>query len=105
MLYLTSYIDSFSPVTSEALAAGVIVIATAHGSNAEFIRHGWNGWLVPAGADSNPDLDSAETLLRAYLAAPSAYEDMRRRAADSVPSWDEQARAWERVWSRSKHAE
>src|SRR5262249_14003095 len=99
MLYLTRIIDGFSLATAEALSAGVVVIATDHGSNAEFIRHGWNGLLVSANNDHQPDLSQGEDLLRKYLACPEQYMDMRRRAAASVPSWDEQAARWERAWS------
>jgi glycosyltransferase involved in cell wall biosynthesis len=98
MLYITTWRDGFSLATAEALAGGVIVIATDHGANAEFIRHGWNGFLVSVNERHEPDLDQAERLLRHYLARPGALEDMRKRAADSVPSWDEQAAQWERAW-------
>lgn len=105
MLYVTTWIDGFSLATAEALKGGVIVIATAHGSNAEFIRHGWNGFLVASGVGNQPDLVQAEDLLRHYLASPMTYQDMRERAAASVPSWDEQAKDWERIWTRIRTAE
>jgi len=97
MLYVTSILDSFCPAVSEALSAGVIVIASAHGANAEFIRHGWNGFLVPSNQLA-PDLGRAEHLLRCYLASPERFSAMRLRAIDSVPSWDEQAAQWRQVW-------
>lgn len=98
MLYVTSMVDAFSSATAEALAAGVIVIASAHGSNAEFIRHGWNGFLVPSNASLVPDLAQAEHLLRCYLEDPKQCSAMRLRAIDSVPTWDEQAAQWRNVW-------
>ena len=97
LLYLTEWVDAFSSSTAEALAAGVVVIATAHGSNAELIRHGWNGFLVRADG-GRPDLDQAESLLRSYLAAPEAFDLMRANARASVPSWDEQAAQWRDLW-------
>ena len=97
LLYLTEWIDAFSSSTAEALAAGVVVVATAHGSNAELVRHGWNGFLVRA-RDGRPDLDQAESLLRSYLAAPEAFESVRANASASVPTWDEQAAAWRELW-------
>ncbi len=97
MLYVTDWLDGFSLATAEALAAGVLVIATAHGSNAEFVRHGWNGLLVRA-TDGKPDLGQAEDLLRAYLESPASFDDLRRRAMASVPTWDEQADQWRQVW-------
>lgn len=102
MLYVTSYVDGFSLATAEALAGGVVVIATAHGSNAEFIKHGWNGFLVSSDQNNRPDLAQAEDLLRQYLDSPVSYEDMRRRAAASVPTWDGQAKKWERLWTSAR---
>jgi glycosyltransferase involved in cell wall biosynthesis len=101
MLYVTSILDAFSSATAEALAAGVIVIAAAHGSNAEFIRHGWNGFLVPSNESLVPDLAQAENLLRCYLENPKQFAAMRRRAINSVPTWDEQAAQWRQVWRSS----
>jgi len=98
MLYLTKWVDAFSSSTAEALANGVIVIATAHGSNAEFIRHGWNGFLVSSNQDLEPNLTQAEELLRCILANPSHYSAMRRQAVRSVPTWDEQAAQWQQIW-------
>jgi glycosyltransferase involved in cell wall biosynthesis len=93
MLYLTRYVDSFTPVGSEAAAAGVIVFASDHGAYSEFIRHGWNGFLVSV-RNGEPDLVEAERLVRAYLANLSDYNSMRVRAASSVVTWREQATQW-----------
>jgi glycosyltransferase involved in cell wall biosynthesis len=101
MLYVTSILDAFSSATAEALAAGVIVIASAQGSNAEFIRHGWNGFLVSSNESLVPDLARAEHLLRCYLEHPKHFAAMRQRAIDSVPTWDEQAAQWRQVWRSS----
>jgi len=98
MLYATEWLDGFSLATAEAMAAGVVVIATDHGSNADLIRHGWNGLLMSSGESHKPDLKQAEELLRWYLTNPSAFDDMRERAAGSVQSWDHQAREWTRAW-------
>ena len=65
MPYFTAWLDGFSLATAEAMAAGVVVFATAHGSNAEFVRHGWNGFLIRA-IDGQPDLDQARDLVAAY---------------------------------------
>jgi len=97
LLYLTEWVDGFSLSTAEALAAGVVVIATAHGANAELVRHGWNGFLVRS-ESGRPDLLQAESLARGYLANPSAFEEIRRNAAGSVATWDEQAEEWRRLW-------
>ena len=71
----------------------------AHGSNAEFVRHGWNGFLVRA-ANGKPDLAEGERLLVSYLRDPSSFDAVRDNAMRSVPTWDEQAAEWERVWQR-----
>ncbi|HEY7111782.1 MAG TPA: glycosyltransferase family 4 protein [Thermoanaerobaculia bacterium] len=97
MLYLTEWVDGFSLSTAEALAAGVIVIATAHGANAEFLRHGWNGFLVRSDG-GRPDLLEAQSLVRAYLRDPAAFAGIRANAMASVPTWDEQAEEWRRLW-------
>jgi glycosyltransferase involved in cell wall biosynthesis len=98
MLYLTHYLDGFSLATSEALASGVLVIATALGANAELISHGWNGFLVGA-RDGQPNLDEAKEILGEYFANPSSFDLIRRNATASVPTWDEQAAQWEKLWS------
>ena len=97
LLYLTEWIDGFSLSTAEALAAGVLVIATAHGANADFVRHGWNGFLVGA-PGGRPDLAAAEEIARAYFRDPDGFAEVRANAMASVPTWDEQADAWRRVW-------
>lgn len=99
MPYFTAWLDGFSTATAEAMAGGAIVFATAHGSNAEFIRHGWNGFLVGT-VDGRPNLDEATRLLLHYLRAPEDFEAIRDNARRSVPTWDEQAGEWERLWSR-----
>lgn len=100
-LYLTSWIDGFSLATTEALSAGLIVIATDHGANGELICHGWNGYLVAVDHSSEPNLQEAEYLLRKYLESPLSFNDMRKRAARSVPSWEMQAYQWQRIWQSS----
>jgi glycosyltransferase involved in cell wall biosynthesis len=97
MLYLTEWVDGFSLSTAEAMAAGVVVIATAHGANADFVRHGWNGFLVRSDG-GRPDLAAAESIARSYLRDPKGFEPLRARAMASVPTWDEQAAAWREVW-------
>jgi glycosyltransferase involved in cell wall biosynthesis len=99
MPYFTPWLDGFSTATAEAMAAGVIVFATSHGSNAEFVRHGWNGFLVRA-RNGQPDLDEGERLLKAYLREPDAFASIRANAMRSVPTWDEQAAEWQRAWER-----
>jgi glycosyltransferase involved in cell wall biosynthesis len=98
MLYLTHYLDGFSLATSEALASGVLVIATAQGANAELISHGWNGFLVGI-RDGQPNLDEAKEILGEYFAGPSSFDFIRRNATASVPTWDDQAAQWEKLWT------
>jgi hypothetical protein len=99
MPYFTEWLDGFSTATAEAMAAGVVVFATAHGSNAEFVRHGWNGFLVRA-VDGKPDLGEGERLLAAYLREPAAFAFVRENAMRCVPTWDERAAEWVRTWER-----
>lgn len=104
MPYLTRWVDSFPPSASEAMAAGVIVIATAHGAHGEFLRHGWDGFLVRSGEGNEPDLDEARTLVEAYLSSPDAFEAMRHHAIAAVPSWGEVAAEWVEAWRRPRVA-
>ena len=97
MPYLTEWVDGFSLSTAEALASGVVVIATAHGSNAELIRHGWNGFLVRSDG-GRPDLLEAQAIARAYLRAPEAFAALRVNAMASVPTWEEQADQWRQLF-------
>lgn len=97
MLYLTHYLDGFSLSTAEALASGVLVIATAQGANAELISHGWNGFLVGT-IEGQPNLEEAKEILGEYLLNPSSFDFIRRNATASVPTWDEQAAQWEKLW-------
>lgn len=99
MPYFTAWLDGFSLATAEAMAAGVVVFVTAHGSNAELVRHGWNGYLIRA-VDGQPDLEQAADLLTTYLREPERFEHVRENAMRSIPTWDEQAAEWERAWSR-----
>ncbi|WP_347242808.1 glycosyltransferase [Thermogutta sp.] len=93
MPYFVRWADGYSLATAEAMAAGVIVFASGHGSNAEFVRHGETGVLVPV-RDGVPDLEEAERWLERYLATPGQWLAMRKRASESVPTWQEAARQW-----------
>lgn len=95
--YLSTWVDGFSCATAEAMASGLVVIAAGHGANAEVIRHGWNGFLVPV---RNGELLNAVAydLLSAYFRDPGQFFEVRRRAAISVPTWDEQAKIWTELW-------
>ncbi|MGQ9496411.1 MAG: glycosyltransferase [Thermoanaerobaculaceae bacterium] len=99
LLYLSPVIDGFSSATAEAMAAGLIVFAAAHGSNAELIMHGQNGFLIPLN-QGLPDLDVAERLLGAYLQNPEAWNPLRVNARKHIPSWRSQAILWRQLWRR-----
>lgn len=101
MPYVTGAVDGFTTVGAEAAAAGVVFLASDHGACAEFVRHGWNGLLVRV-ESGRPDLAQAERLVRAYLAEPAAFEPLRRRAAASVATWDEQAAQWETLFRETR---
>lgn len=99
LLYLSPVIDGFSSATAEAMAAGLIVFAAAHGSNAELISHGQNGFLIPL-KQGLPDLEVAERLLGAYLQNPEAWNPLRAAASKQIPSWRSQAVLWRKLWRR-----
>src|SRR5262249_34436852 len=100
LVYLTTRVDSFCPSITEALAAGVIVITSAHGANAEYIQHGRNGFLVPCNTENAPSLETAREIVCAYLEEPDRFAYVRSAAKQSVGTWMEQARQWENVWTR-----
>jgi glycosyltransferase involved in cell wall biosynthesis len=100
LLYLTTREDGFCCSLAEALAAGLIVIASDHGPNSEYIQHGRNGFLVPCDQDNRPNLEIARDILVDYLKTPARFHHIRAAAKRSVSTWAEQARAWQEVWSR-----
>lgn len=92
--YFVSWADGCSLATAEAMSAGVVVFASAHGSNAEFVEHGKTGFLVPT-EGGKPDQDAAEALLERYFLKPEDFLPMRLSAARVVPTWSEVAAQWE----------
>ncbi len=68
LLQTQSWAEALGVVTLEALACGTPVIAYARGANAELVRHGQTGLLVPPG-----DIDAA-------VAAVAEVETISRQA-------------------------
>jgi glycosyltransferase involved in cell wall biosynthesis len=83
---LYSGYEGLSHVLLESLRAGTPVIASDRGGNAEVVRHGENGWLVPF-----PDADALPAALERALAAG----EPARCAANSALGLERFA--WERM--------
>jgi phosphatidylinositol alpha 1,6-mannosyltransferase len=71
--------ETFCQAMQEALAAGVPVVAAAHGGPLDLVRHGENGWLW-GGDDPGLLREQVATL----AADPAMRQAMGRRARDSV---------------------
>jgi glycosyltransferase involved in cell wall biosynthesis len=63
LLVVNSHEEPFALTVLEGLSSGTAVLATAVGGIPEMIRHGQNGWLVPA-RNHNALVDAMGTLLR-----------------------------------------
>jgi glycosyltransferase involved in cell wall biosynthesis len=72
---LSSIREGFSNVALESMAAGVPMVATDVGGNAEAIKHGTTGFLVPAASPSA----LAEAIIK-IITSPALAESMRRAA-------------------------
>lgn len=95
-LLLTSRSEAFGLVLVEAMAAGCLPIAydVPYGP-ADLIRHGENGWLVPAG-----DIDAlADTLVSASALPPERIAAMQRAARRTAEEYspDRVRRRWAEV--------
>ena len=73
--------DGWGMVVPEGLASGLPVIASDRmGAAVEFIKHGWNGWLVEAGSEES----ILSALREAALAPTSRLAELQRNARESV---------------------
>ena len=75
---LTSRWEGFPLVVLEALAADVPVVATDIPGTREAIKHGWNGWLAPAG-DYDAMAEHVLDILENPQRAASFRESGRKR--------------------------
>ncbi|HVP65333.1 MAG TPA: glycosyltransferase family 4 protein [candidate division Zixibacteria bacterium] len=97
VLVLPSLSDAFGLVVTEALSCGVPVIVTPNVGASDLVRHGVNGFIVPAGstkdiADCLLKLSDDRKLLRAMsrnaqqTAASNPWSGYREKWADIVRS-------------------
>jgi glycosyltransferase involved in cell wall biosynthesis len=76
--------EGFGVVAAEALATGVPVIATSGGATGEIVRHGADGFIVPAG-----DADAMAAAIRRFERDPALLARMAAEARRRAPqlSW------------------
>ena len=98
MLALSSVPDASSLTLAEAKKAGVIIIASDVGSNAEVIRDGYDGFVIREGYLSQEAGDKTIRLVRRLQADPALAESIRRNAMAYSRSWDVVAREWVAHW-------
>lgn len=89
MFLLTSYSEGVSNALIEAMALGLPVIATdvPSGGTVELIRHGGNGWIIPAGDEKALEEAMDKLLSDTELAGKlgrEAYKSQERFAPERV---------------------
>ena len=98
LFVLPSEFDNSPNVALEAMASGVPVVATDVGGLRQYVHHGVNGDLVPAGDGAA----LARSMLR-YLDDPSLAAQVGRRNREDVVagfSWAQSARVLRSVYER-----
>jgi glycosyltransferase involved in cell wall biosynthesis len=98
LFVLPSEFDNSPNVALEAMASGLPVVATDVGGLRQYVRHGVNGELVPAGDSSA----LAASMLR-YLDDPDLSARVGRRNREDIVagfSWAQSARALRSVYER-----
>lgn len=86
--FVLSYREAASYASCETMAMGLAALVSDAGGLPENVRHGVDGWVVPAGS-----IDPLEAVLRDMLASPDTLKQMgamarsRVAAAFSVPQF------------------
>jgi glycosyltransferase involved in cell wall biosynthesis len=80
MLLLTSSREGFPLVIMEAMAQGVVPLATAVGGIPEQLRHGENGWLLENHDDEQMIVENACTLIARACRDRQRLEEMSQAA-------------------------
>lgn len=100
MLLLTSSREGFPLVIMEAMAHGVVPLATAVGGIPEHLRHGENGWLMENHDDEQLIVESACSLIAQACSDGQLLERMSRAAYEYAVSHFSSARfceAYQRI--------
>lgn len=90
--------EPFGLVVADAMAAGSVVLASAVGAFPEFVRHGYNGFLLDGGHMDPATWNTAAAIIREVAAAPALRGYIRRHARTSLMSWESVVHAWEQHW-------
>ena len=91
--------EGFGLTVLEAMACRCPVVVTRCGGPEDFVRDGWNGFLVPV-----EDADAlAQKLVEVLSAAPSVWQQMSANALATATSytWDDATDAFEAALHRS----
>src|SRR5262249_10145625 len=95
-----SYCDGSSVSLMEALAAGLPVVATDIPGNREWIEHGVNGWLCPAG-DTPAFARALATALNLDERQRSRMAERNRALARSRADWRMHAGTLQQTYRRA----
>jgi glycosyltransferase involved in cell wall biosynthesis len=97
-LNLQSREEPFGMVVTESMRAGCIVLASPVGAYPEFVKNGFNGFLIP-GDHTNPQThEKAARLILQLIKTPDYMDYIRHNAINTPFSWQTIAKSWEGHW-------
>lgn len=100
-LNLQAIQEGFGCSVSESMRAGCIVLTSPVGAYPEFVRNGYNGFLIP-GIHKDPNVhEKAAKLILQLIENPDYMDFIRRNAINTPFDWQTIAKAWEAHWNWS----
>jgi glycosyltransferase involved in cell wall biosynthesis len=97
-LNLQSIPEGFGCSVSESMRAGCIVLTSPVGAYPEFVRNGYNGFLIP-GFHTDPNVhEKAAKLILQLMETPDYMDFIRTNAINTPINWQTIAKAWEGHW-------
>ncbi len=98
-MHLQTRPEPFGISLVEAMAAGVLPLASPVGAYPELVRHGFNGLLVDGDPNDPGTHQRAAEWIRCLLRRPGFAAYLRRNARAAPLNWDQVAEAWEEHWA------
>jgi polysaccharide pyruvyl transferase CsaB len=98
MLHLTDYPDLQSLVIQQAKKAGIIVIASNVGGNAELIETGYDGFIIDEHYMREECKNNVIKLINCLINDEGFAEYIRNNAMKHALTWDKIAGDWVRHW-------